>query len=174
MKKIALLLLNKIVEATINTLFTWIGSLFIVLCTISLRWLKTIETFSHEHLLAVLILFVLGWSAAIIFGLKVYSSSSKKLTNRIMVDKKGECYCPECYKFATIIQHPKHPGHLVFSCKNCEDFYSPILDDGKSVTAHEFYAFQKANPQTTLTREAYQEWTNKLAATDPNSGRTAS
>lgn len=85
--------------------------------------------------------------------------TQKKLVNRIRIDKKGECYCPNCYGITVIDRHPINTGHNVFKCIKCNTFYTPILENGKSVTAHEFYPYQKENPQKILTSAVYSKWT---------------
>lgn len=91
----------------------------------------------------------------ILFALLAYFifKPRKKIINGIAVDKKGECYCPVCYKYLNIVQDSKYVAERVFFCNQCNSTWRPYLENGKYMGAQYFKAFQKKKPQTICTSE---------------------
>lgn len=152
-------LVGKIFDKFLEDIAGQLVGFFSVLFAIFFSIKKLLENTILTNPGAALFLMTLFFLCAFIFGFKLYFISSKKMINRISVDRNGECYCPNCYGVTVIDRHPVNIGHAVFTCKKCDNFYTAILENGKSVTAHEFYAYQKENPQKVLTSDVYNKWT---------------
>lgn len=147
-KKVLSFFIDKIINKISET-FT--GIIFLVVVwLLSYFWAYLESLISFNPGITIIFLGILFVSVCYL-GLKQFLTSRKKIINRILVDKEGECFCPNCSRYLSIIQNTKHPGERVFFCKTCDSIHHPYLENSKYISAAEFHAFQKENPQTVYT-----------------------
>jgi hypothetical protein len=108
--------------------------------SLGMLWFKKfLETHLYVTALGMIVLFIISCFC----GYKLYVSNRKVLMNRIRVDRRGDCYCPNCSRHLDIKVDPSHKAQQHFFCKKCKEGRYPYLETGKYGDAAQFYAFQQ-------------------------------
>lgn len=148
--------MNKIFNFFINKWLetTYTSASVIVISIVNFLKLQIIKNIILPYPTIVIIIFtvqliVLIWAFYYIY--KLHTVRRKKIINRIAVDKKGECYCPVCLQYLSIVQDPQYKGQYPFYCKKCDIYHYPYLETSKHISAPQFHVFQKEHPQTIYT-----------------------
>lgn len=96
---------------------------------------------------ALFIIFTMSILLSITISLLFYIwiKSRKKLIGRILVDKKGECYCLYCRRYLEITKDTVITNYPIFYCKKCDVHHRPFTENGLS-SAIEFYKQMKNKP----------------------------
>lgn len=130
-------------------------ALIALICAMYLSSLESMNHFVTAHLAWLLgsLIFLFLYSAYL--TIQLVSSKLKIVVNGIAVDKKGNCFCSECFKKLDLIKSETSLSK-VFYCKPCDKKHYPWMDNGDCLQPPTFISFQIKNPQTVVTYAMYR------------------
>lgn len=118
----------------------------------------SIQNFFITHLTFTLIILTLSLTLSIWFGLKILSTAIKIPINRILVNDKGQCFCPDCHR--RLFSERRASKILsIFRCEDCKLSLMPTIHKTTKVfDAILFETIQDYEPQTIITLENYDQY----------------